>query len=118
MYAVIEVGARQYKVEEGTEILVDKVFNEVGKQVSIAPLLISGGEKIDLSKKGTVKATVMEETKGKKVVAFKYRAKKGYKRKVGHRSQLIKLRIDKISSKEAKEVKPKEKKVQKKEAVS
>jgi large subunit ribosomal protein L21 len=123
LYAIISLGGKQHKVEEGTELLVEKVYDEVGKQFSVKPLLVGGDEKsIDLSGSADVKFTVLEHVKGPKVIAFKYKPKKGYKRKVGHRQELIKIKIDSIGQEKpkakAKAKKTEIKKVEAKEVVS
>lgn len=102
MYAVIEVGARQYvvnkddiieteklKVKEGEEIVLDKV------------LLVSGDDKVEVGqpylKEAKVLAVVLKHTKGEKLVSFKYRRRKSSHWKKGHRQQLVRIKIKDIS---------------------
>lgn len=118
MYAVLKIGGKQYKVEEGQEIIVEKEFDEIGKSVTLKPLVISDDGKLDISGKGSVKITIVEETKGPKVIAFKYKPKKGYAKKIGHRQKLVKIKIEKITKASEKKkasgettAKPKEEKI-------
>jgi len=103
-YAVIQTGGKQYRVESGTEIDVEKLDAEVGADISLAEvLLVSDGTK---TKIGTpfvngakVAAKVVEQFKDDKVIAFKFRRRKGYHRTVGHRRQLTRLKIESIPTK-------------------
>jgi large subunit ribosomal protein L21 len=103
-YAVIQTGGKQYRVESGTEIDVEKLDAEVGADISLAEvLLVSDGTK---TKIGTpfvngakVAAKVVDQFKDDKVIAFKFRRRKGYHRTVGHRRQLTRLKIESIPTK-------------------
>ncbi|MBU6182306.1 MAG: 50S ribosomal protein L21 [Verrucomicrobia bacterium] len=103
-YAVIQTGGKQYRVESGSEIDVEKLDAEVGADISLAEvLLVSDGTK---TKIGTpfvngakVAAKVVEQFKDDKVIAFKFRRRKGYHRTVGHRRQLTRLKIESIPTK-------------------
>ncbi len=96
MYAVIESGGKQYKVEEGTTLLVDRLDAKDGDKVSLRPVLFRDGDVIvgakDLAKV-KVEAKVAEHLRGPKVKVFKYKAKKGYRKRAGHRSELTKLEV-------------------------
>jgi large subunit ribosomal protein L21 len=95
MYAVIESGGKQYKVEEGTSLLVDRLDAKDGDKISLRPVLFRDGEVIvgkDLAKV-KVEAKVVENLRGKKIKVFKYKAKKGYRKRAGHRSELTKLEV-------------------------
>jgi large subunit ribosomal protein L21 len=96
MYAVIESGGKQYKVEEGTTLLVDRLDAKDGDKVSLRPVLFRDGEVIvgakDLAKV-KVEAKVAEHLRGEKIKVFKYKAKKGYRKRAGHRSELTKLEV-------------------------
>jgi len=103
MYAVIETGGKQYKVEEGQTIDVELLPTEVGETIEIdRVLLVSDGDNVQIGKPliegARVKATVVEQGKGDKVIVFKYRAKQRYRRKIGHRQPFMRLRIDGISA--------------------
>jgi large subunit ribosomal protein L21 len=100
-FAIIKTGGRQYRVAEGDTIDVDLLEAEAGKQVVLADVLMhTDGEKvthgtpIDGAK---VTAEVVEQRKDKKVVAYKFRRRKGYHRTVGHRRKLTRLKIKSIS---------------------
>jgi len=99
MYAIIRTGGKQYKVEAGDEILVEKLDAEVGAEVSFDVLLL-GGDEVSVGKpvvEGvSAKATVLEHGKGKKVVVFHYKPKKNIRKKQGHRQPYTKVRIDAI----------------------
>jgi large subunit ribosomal protein L21 len=96
MYAVIESGGKQYKVEEGTSLLVDRLDAKDGDKVSLRPVLFRDGDVIvgakDLAKV-KVEAKVAGHLRGPKIKVFKYKAKKGYRRRAGHRSELTKLEV-------------------------
>jgi large subunit ribosomal protein L21 len=96
MYAVIESGGKQYKVEEGTSLFVDRLDVKEGDKVSLRPVLFRDGDVIvgakDLAKV-KVEAKVAGHVRGKKVKVFKYKAKKGYRKRAGHRSELTRLEV-------------------------
>src|ERR1700744_4009874 len=96
MYAVIESGGKQYKVEEGTSLFVDRLDVKEGDKVSLRPVLFRDGDVIvgakDLAKV-KVEAKVVGNVRGKKVKVFKYKAKKGYRKRAGHRSELTRLEV-------------------------
>src|SRR5690349_10061911 len=96
MYAVVESGGKQYKVEEGTTLLVDRLDAKDGDKVSLRPVLFRDGDVIvgakDLAKV-KVEAKVAEHLRGPKVKVFKYKAKKGYRKRAGHRSELTRLEV-------------------------
>ncbi len=100
MYAVIETGGKQYRVEEGDTIFVEKLDVEEGDKVDFEKVLfvskdepIVGKPYVDGAK---VEATVLEQGKAKKVIVFKYKAKKNYKKKQGHRQPYTKVKIEGI----------------------
>lgn len=96
MYAVIRTGGKQYRVEEGMEILVERLEGEAGTKVQFEPLLVNG-KKFVLGK-GKVAASIVEHTRGPKLKVFKYRPKKRARRMVGHRQELTRIKIEKISA--------------------
>ncbi len=97
MYAIIVTGGKQYKVEQDDCILVEKLDAEVGAQVNFDVLMTSDGETVAVGKpyvEGvTCKAQVIEHGKGSKVIVFKYKPKKNYRRKQGHRQPYTKVKI-------------------------
>ena len=101
MYAVIETGGKQYKVQEGDTVFVEKINTEEGEKVELSKvLLISKEDGLVVGKPyiegAKIEATVLEQGKAKKIIVFKYKPKKNYKRKQGHRQPYTKLKIEKI----------------------
>ena len=101
-YAIIESGGKQYKAVEGGSLEVDLLPVETGQQVEVKQvLLLVDGDTVSvgtpLVSGATVKTTVVEHTKGPKVVVFKYRPKKRIRVKTGHRQKYTRLQIDSIS---------------------
>src|SRR6478609_7365512 len=93
-YAVIESGGKQYKVEKGTSLLVDRLSAKEGDKVALRPVMFRDTEVVAGAKeleKVKVEATVTEHLRGEKIKVFKYKPKKGYRRRAGHRSELTKL---------------------------
>lgn len=100
-YAVVESGGKQYRVEAGDTLKVDRIKADEGASVDItAVLAVSDGVALKIGKptvEGTaVKASVVSHTRGEKVVSFKKKRRKGYSRKIGHRQDLTVLRVDAI----------------------
>jgi large subunit ribosomal protein L21 len=94
-YAVIETGGKQYRVEKGSTLLVDRLPSNEGDVVDLRPVAFSDKEMVlgkDLEKV-KVEAKVAGHERGPKIRVFKYRAKKGYRRRAGHRSELTRLEI-------------------------
>ena len=106
MYAIIETGGKQYRVQQGDTICVEKLNAEVGDTVCFDHVLVLGeGEGIQIGTPyvGTaVEGTVVEEGKGKKVIIFKYKAKKDYRKKQGHRQPYTMVEITGLGVKGAK----------------
>lgn len=104
MYAIIETGGKQYKVEEGMIIKVEKLGVENGAEVSFNNVLAIKNEDAlvtgaPLVKGAVVKAEVLEaEGKDKKIIVFKYKPKKSYKKKHGHRQRFTKVKITSINA--------------------
>jgi len=101
MYAVIETGGKQYRVSEGDIVRVEVLGTSVGDEVSISEVyLVADGSNVQVGHPmvagASVKGTVVEEGRGRKVISFKKKRRKGYKRKIGHRQNYTALRIDKI----------------------
>ena len=101
MYAVIETGGKQYRVSEGDVVRVERLASEVGDEVSISDVhLVADGKNVHVGRPtvsgASVRGTIIEEGRGRKVVAFKKKRRKGYRRKIGHRQSFTALRIDKI----------------------
>jgi large subunit ribosomal protein L21 len=114
-YAVIESGGKQYKVEKGTSLLVDRLSAKEGERVALRPVLFRDKEIVAEPKeleKVKVEAKVAEHLRGPKIKVFKYKAKKGYRRRAGHRSELTRLEVTELklgAKKAAAKAEPKEK---------
>jgi large subunit ribosomal protein L21 len=103
-YAIVEDGGKQYKAVEGQTIEVDRFDSEIGEQLDLERvLLLVDGEDIQvgtpLVEGAVVQATVVSQVKGPKIVVFKYKPKKRYRVKTGHRQKYTRLQIDSISMK-------------------
>src|SRR3954451_9762363 len=113
MYAVVETGGKQYKVEKGTALLVDRLDAKEGDKVALRPVMFRDEEAILEPKeleKVKVEATVAEHLRGPKIKVFKYKPKKGYRRRAGHRSELTRLEVTELKASGAKKAaKPKAK---------
>ena len=111
MYAVIETGGKQYRVQEGDVITVEKLGVEAGETVTFDKVLLLSDEKE--VKVGTpyldaaVTGSVVENGKGQKVVIFKYKAKKDYRKKQGHRQPYTMVKIESLSGAAPKKEAPK-----------
>src|SRR5919206_4117200 len=101
-YAVIKTGGKQYRVQEGETLLVERLPEDVGASVSLTPLLLAGdgGPKLDAESIGetTVSAEIVAHERGPKLRVLKFKPKRGYKRRTGHRQELTRIRITKIGS--------------------
>jgi large subunit ribosomal protein L21 len=99
-YAIIKTGGEQYRVSQGDVIEVEKLEGAAGAEATFSEvLLVADGNDIksgDALQGATVVAEVVEQIKGPKVLAFKYRRRKGYHRTVGHRRKLTRLKIKSI----------------------
>jgi large subunit ribosomal protein L21 len=97
-YAIIRLGGKQYRVQEGDHLLVDRLGQDEGKTFHPDVLLFADGDKPELAPKGVqVTAKVVSHTLGDKVRVGKYRAKTGYRRHTGHRSRLTEIEIQKVA---------------------
>src|SRR5574342_414366 len=98
-YAVVETGGKQYRVEKGSTLLVDRLGEaKEGDKVDLRPVAFRDKEMVlgkDLEKV-KVEAKVTGHERGPKIRVFKYRAKKGYRRSAGHRSELTRLEVTEI----------------------
>jgi large subunit ribosomal protein L21 len=113
MYAVVESGGKQYKVEKGTALLVDRLDAKEGDKVSLRPVMFRDKEVVADAKgleKVQVEATVAEHLRGPKIKVFKYKPKKGYRRRAGHRSELTRLEVTELKMGGAAKKAPAEKK--------
>ena len=95
MHAIIETGGKQYRVEPGDVIRVEKLAGEVGSEIELPAKAAfkDGGE---LVAGGTVKATIVSNGRGDKVVVFKFKRKKQYKKTIGHRQAFTEVKVGDI----------------------
>lgn len=97
MYAVVEVGGRQYRVAPGDEIYVEKLDAEAGSELKLPVLLLSSDDGVMVGKPHVdgreLSARVVGDEKGDKLTVFKYTPKKRYRKKTGHRQTYTKLKI-------------------------
>ena len=98
MYAVIKIGGKQYRVEEGQKLLVDRQPHAAGDAFT-PDVLMTGGDEVvtDRSKlDGAVSVQVVEHLRGEKIRVFKFKPKRGYKKMRGHRSELTRISVESI----------------------
>jgi large subunit ribosomal protein L21 len=104
MYAIIKTGGKQYRVQEGEYLLVERLTADVDETVDLVPLLyVDGGELLDGDGLSdiTVQAKVLAHERGPKLRIVKFKPKRGYKRRTGHRQNLTKIEISTIGHKQA-----------------
>jgi large subunit ribosomal protein L21 len=97
-YAIISLGGKQYRVQEGERLLVDRLRADEGAKLEPRVLLVGGNGAPDLSPSTTVTARVVGHELGKKIRIGKYRRRTGYKRHAGHRSKLTRIEIESIGA--------------------
>jgi large subunit ribosomal protein L21 len=101
-YAVIKTGGKQYRVAEGDRIRVEKLPGEVGAEISFDEVLMLGGDTVavgtPLVTGARVQAKVVAQDRAKKLIIFKYRRRKNYRRKAGHRQPYTELVITGVST--------------------
>lgn len=102
MYAIIETGGKQLKVEEGQSIYVEKLAAETGDTVTFDKVLIVGGDEVKVGaptvEGASVTGKVVEQGRDKKIIVFKFKKRKNYRRKQGHRQPFTKVTIEKINA--------------------
>ncbi len=102
MHAIIETGGKQYKVTEGDTLFIEKLPNDAGDTVTFDKVLaVIDGDNLTvgtpLVEGAKVEANVVKNGRGKKIMVFKYKPKKGYRRRQGHRQPYTKVEITKLS---------------------
>ena len=120
MYAIIETGGKQYRVEKGSVIRVEKLDVPEGEKIVFDRVLLASNEgRIDTgpeAEKVKVEGVVTRQGKADKIIVFKYKPKKGYHRKKGHRQLFTEIKVDKITggprASSAKKEKKEEKEIQ------
>ena len=99
-YAIVKTGGKQYRVEQGQTLLVERLKADVDSTVALEPVLFRSDDTVfdkDALSKVKVEAKVVGHERGPKLTVFKYKPKRGYKRKNGHRQELTRLEITGIS---------------------
>jgi len=101
-YAVIETGGKQYRVQQGDVLDVELLKVDAGSSVEFDVLAVSNGSELSIGTPvvsgAKVKASVVEDLRGKKIYSFKKKRRKGYRRKIGHRQDLTKIKVEEISA--------------------
>ncbi|MEZ4743603.1 MAG: 50S ribosomal protein L21 [Bdellovibrionota bacterium] len=101
MYAVIKAGGHQYRVKEGDSLTIDKVEGTAGDKITFDQVLMVGGNKPVLGKPlvsgASVEATIEEQIKNPKIIVFKYKRRKNYKRNKGHKQPVTVVKVGKIN---------------------
>lgn len=102
MYAIVEAGGKQFRVQEGKKIVVDRMAAEVGSEITLDKVLMLGGESVSIGAPlvsgAKVTATVLEHTRGEKIKVFKMRRRKASKSLQGHRQDYTALKITGINA--------------------
>ena len=103
MYAVIKTGGKQYKVEKGSTLRVEKLEGAAGTQLTFSEvLLVADGENIQIGTPmlggAKVSAEIVAQEKGEKLIVFKFRRRKAYRRKNGHRQSYTAIKVTDISA--------------------
>jgi large subunit ribosomal protein L21 len=103
MYAVVATGGKQYRVEEGEVLKVEKLPGEVGEEIVLNDVLLySDGENVNIGQPkvdgASVKAEIVEQGRLKKVIIFKYKRRKRYRKKQGHKQHFTDIRIKQIEA--------------------
>jgi large subunit ribosomal protein L21 len=98
MYAIVKTGGKQYRVEKGQKLLVERLSADEGATVALEPLLVRSDDVSfgDALAKATVSAKVLGHERGPKLRVFKFKPKRGYKKLAGHRQELTRLEVTDI----------------------
>jgi large subunit ribosomal protein L21 len=101
MYAIVKTGGKQYRVERGQTLLVERLPEEEGASVKLQPLLYRSDETLfdkDALAKVQVTAKILAHERGEKLRVFKFKPKRGYKRRTGHRQELTRIEVTEITA--------------------
>lgn len=103
MFAIVKTGGKQYRVGPGDQIVVERIVGDVGTEVSLSEVLaISDGDTSSIGRpslpNASVRARIVQQPRGTKLLVFKKKRRKNYRRKRGHRQELTVLKIEEISS--------------------
>jgi large subunit ribosomal protein L21 len=99
MFAIVEVGGKQYRVEEGRQVVVDRLDAAEGTTLELRPLLVANGKEVRLTpgEESAVTARVVEHFRGPKITISRFKPKRGWRKKTGFRSGLTRLEVQKIA---------------------
>jgi len=99
MYAIVKTGGKQYRVEKGQTLLVERLPDDAGATVSLEPILFRSDDVVfdsDGLAKVKVDAKIVEHLRGEKLRVFKFKPKRGYRRRTGHRQELTRIEVTEI----------------------
>ena len=101
-YAVIETGGKQYRVQQGDQLDVELISNDSGESLEFDALAVSDGSSLEIGtpivEGAKVTVSIFEHLRCKKIYSFKKKRRKGYRRKIGHRQELTKIQVEKITT--------------------
>ena len=100
MYAIVKTGGKQYRVEKGQTLLVERLPDEAGATLQLEPVMFRSDDVVfgaDELQKVRVDAKIVEHVRGEKLRVFKFKPKRGYRRRTGHRQELTRLQVTSIS---------------------
>jgi large subunit ribosomal protein L21 len=101
MYAIVKTGGKQYRVEQDQTLLVERLAADEGATVALEPVLFRSDDAVfgaDALKKVKVEAKIIGHERGPKLRVFKFKPKRGYKKRTGHRQELTRIQVTKISN--------------------
>ena len=101
MYAIVKTGGKQYRVEQDQTLLVERLAADEGATVALEPVLFRSDDAVfgaDALKKVKVEARILGHERGPKLRVFKFKPKRGYKKRTGHRQELTRIQVTKISN--------------------
>lgn len=109
MYAIVRTGGKQYRVAEGDVIVLEKISGQAGDPIELKEVLFLSTEEgmhvgAPTVEGGTVKGEIVRQERGKKIIVFKHKRRKGYRKKQGHRQDITRVRIQKIEWGQSSEV--------------
>lgn len=103
MYAVVKTGGKQYRVRQGDTVMIEKISGDIGSEISFDEvLMVSDGEDVRIGTPMldgvTVSGRIVAQDRAKKIIVFKYKRRKRYRRKIGHRQSFTAVQIDTIEA--------------------
>ena len=98
MFAVVKSGGKQYRVSEGQELVVDRLPGEVGDSVELPVGFVADEQGVDLGGERSATVEILAHLRGDKIHIYKYKPKKGYRKKTGHRQEVTRIRLLEVSN--------------------